>query len=283
LAGFFGLFDYSKPGPGVDKDEMQKHSFFVFFEIFFRKFWSLISINLLYFVCLLPFPILAFACVYFRVDVLFYICLFLFVATIGPATAGFTYIMRNYAREEHAFLWMDFKDTVKKNFKESLIVSFINSIVFILLFEAIQFYFLNTKISSWYIIPLGLGISCAVIFTFMQYYLYVMLITFKLSIKNLYKNAFLFSFLGFIRNFLLTLAVAISALIFYIIPISLILIPLISLSFLGFLINRVVWKPIKKYMLDPFEKENNSENDNTELEPLFEDMGREKPKKSFLK
>ena len=33
---FFGLFNYSKEGPGIAKDGPKKKTFFVFFETFFR-------------------------------------------------------------------------------------------------------------------------------------------------------------------------------------------------------------------------------------------------------
>ena len=32
MAGLFGMFDQSRPGPGVSKDEPQKKAFFKFFE-----------------------------------------------------------------------------------------------------------------------------------------------------------------------------------------------------------------------------------------------------------
>jgi uncharacterized membrane-anchored protein len=60
MAGFFGFFDYSKAGPGISNDEPQKYGFFAFFDIFFRKFWNLVTINIVYFVSCLPFVILSF-------------------------------------------------------------------------------------------------------------------------------------------------------------------------------------------------------------------------------
>lgn len=54
MAGFFGLFDYSKEGPGVDKNAPKKKGFVVFFEIYFRKFWKLICANLLYVLFTIP-------------------------------------------------------------------------------------------------------------------------------------------------------------------------------------------------------------------------------------
>ena len=47
------------------------------------------------------------------------------IAITGPATAGVTYVTRNWARDEHAFIWADFKDAVKENWKQSLVISFI--------------------------------------------------------------------------------------------------------------------------------------------------------------
>ena len=52
------MFNYSKPGPGVEKEEQQKRRFFLFFELFFRKFWKLIQLNLLYLLFWIP-PLIA--------------------------------------------------------------------------------------------------------------------------------------------------------------------------------------------------------------------------------
>ena len=43
----FGLFNY-KPSPGVDKGRPIKNRFSTFFELYFRKFWKLLELNLLF-------------------------------------------------------------------------------------------------------------------------------------------------------------------------------------------------------------------------------------------
>ena len=50
MAGFFGFFDYTKPGPGVPnpEDAPKKARILVFLEILQRKFWNLIKINLMF-------------------------------------------------------------------------------------------------------------------------------------------------------------------------------------------------------------------------------------------
>lgn len=52
--GQFSYNKYYKPGKGVEKDEPEKRSFFKFFELFGRKFWRYIEVNLIQFVVLLP-------------------------------------------------------------------------------------------------------------------------------------------------------------------------------------------------------------------------------------
>ena len=81
MAGLFGgMFDSSKPGPGVSKNEPKKKRFFLFFELYSRKVAKLILANLLYVLVSLP------------------------VVTQGLAQAGLTFVTRNYVREKHVFL-----------------------------------------------------------------------------------------------------------------------------------------------------------------------------------
>ena len=37
------------------------------------------------------------------------------ITITGPFTSGVCYVTRNWARDEHAFIWSDFKDAVKEN------------------------------------------------------------------------------------------------------------------------------------------------------------------------
>lgn len=255
MAGFFGLFDYSRPGPGVSKNAPSKHRFFVFWEIFFRKIWELMKINLLYFLCCLP------------------------VVTIGPATAGFTYIMRNFARQEHAFLWMDFRDTVKANWKQSFLASVINAVIAALLGLTIRFYFLSYQSSHniALLLPLALSGALALLFLFMQYYLYVMIITFNLKLSQIYKNALIFACVGVGRNFLITGVIALFVIAFYKAPFAVvILVPFLLLSFLGLLINFTVWPLIQRLMIDA--KSGAKEEKISQDGAVFQDMGKQNKK-----
>ena len=102
--GFFNK-NYDKPGKGVSKNAPQKRRFFLFWELIGRKFGKIIQVNLLFILFSIP------------------------IVTIGPASAAYTYILRNFAREDHAFIWWDFIDTFKKNFKQSFVAGIIDILI----------------------------------------------------------------------------------------------------------------------------------------------------------
>jgi uncharacterized membrane protein YesL len=274
--GFFSNM-YNKEGPGVDKEAPQKHRFFLFFELLFRKFWQLITLNLIYFLFCIP------------------------IVTIGPATAGFTYVLRNFSREEHSFVWMDFIDNFKKNWKQSFLVSIINLFAGIVISYSVFFYgTLNSQKGGFYIVPFSLTLLISMIFIFINYYIYIMIVTFHLNLKQLYKNAFIFALAGLFRNFLTSIFILIIAFIMYILvvstPIGMLLIPLIALSLAGFIIVFNSYPLIKKLMIDPYyadlEKQKledapdeTEETKVTEDKTIFTDTGRRKDikKKHFNK
>lgn len=261
---------YDKPGPGVSKNERSKPGPVHFFELYGRKFWELVRINLIYAGC----------CILFCVPVLFtiftgafgtwkfYLSLLPIILT-GPFTAGFTLVLRNFARERPTFLWGDFKDAAKQNRKQALAASAIAVCGFVLLFFLFFFYWQNMAKHPAFFIPLSLVCMCGLLFLFMHYYVFAIMVTFNLPLKDIYRNAFLFAFLGIGQNLLVTVCgIVILFLTCYTVPILALLLPVITISSIAFLINFTVWKLIKKYMIDPHPELLPKE---TETETIFQD------------
>ncbi len=288
MAGFFGFFDYTKPGPGVPKDAPPKARIIVFFEVFSRKFWHLVRLNIMFFLFNLP-ALLAvlFASQFFlqqqlHEDILIDLVLRLVlgatficipIITIGPAQAGFTYILRNYSKEEHAFLWWDFKDAAKNNFKQSAIVSLIDFFIVLIIGIDINLYLRMEMNNVFMSIASGVLILFFLIYIMMHLYIYPMMVTFKLSIKQLYKNALIFALMKFFSNLLIIIVVAGLVLLsfMYYSVIGFILFPLITLSLTGLIINFYVYPKLKKYIIDKIEPEAESKssediNSDTEFE-----------------
>ncbi len=248
-----GLFNgYLKEGPGVREDEPKKKAFFAFLDIYIKRFWKLIQINLLYFICCIP------------------------IITIGPATAGFTCVLRNYARDTHSFIYSDFFEGVKKNWKQGFVVSLIQAFMLSSFFFGISQYNQENVFSVIYFI---VSMSVNIIFAIMMFYVYPMMVTFKLTIKQLMKNALIFVRLGFKTN-VITLILSI---IFICGPLALIVIfpnffPMILIAFaliilatLGLIINFNVYPYLKKYIIDPYYKDHPEELKKNEAEPIFSD------------
>lgn len=287
MAGFFGLFDYTKEGPGVPKDAPPKSRFVIFFEVLARKFWNIVKVNLMFLIFNIPALIFfLFFSMYFLelllqagvftveneeivmyllgVAVPFLITLvYLPLITVGPAQAGMTYILRNYSREEHAFLWSDFIEQAKKNFKQSMIVGLVNCLVTVLALVDIYLYF-NLKTDNLLLtIASSFIIMAFLLFMMMSMYIYPMMVTFKLSVKQLYKNAFLFAIMKFIPNLLiLILCILIIFLPFYFSPlIGYVLMFFISFGLISYITNFYVYPKLDKYMIKPAENAEGNESD----------------------
>lgn len=284
MAGIFGFFDYSKPGPGIPKDAPPKPRITVFFGIFTRKFWNLVKVNFMCTIFNLPafvLGVLALMYIFGGVspDVkdanlilsdLFYkiICtaylLTIPVITIGPVQAGYTYILRNYAREEHAFIWGDFKDNLRSNFKQSSLVSIINFVIFVIMTFSLRFYF---TVYAGTIANIGAGITLIafILFLMMNLYIYPMMVTFDLTLKQLYKNSFLFAYMKFFPNLGILLLCAIIILftfgqfIGFHPAIGILLYFFITSSTIGLITNFYVYPRIKKYMITEDDEEESEE------------------------
>ena len=186
MGKFKGMFDFTREGPGVSKEgQKQKRRFFLFFEIYFRKLTKIMLLNIIYFFVCLP------------------------VITIGPATAALTYCMRNFVREEHADI-SDFFEQFKKNFWKSIVVWFIFTLGTGVIAFGIIFY--DALAKEGHVLGffgLTFSIIAAVIFLFMSYYVYMILVTFKVNFRQLFKNSFIFAFVGLGRNIITTLILGI--------------------------------------------------------------------------
>ncbi len=271
---FLGLFgNYDKPGPGVSKDEPPKAAPVRFFEILFRKLSKLIQLNLIF---MLPMIV---ACV---LMVALYLCPTHFVIQVSgitqmdgwatfvvplpfvllsPFCAGLTIVTRNFAREEHAFVWSDFWDAVKDNWKYFLLNGLICYLVYTILGFSVIYYY-NMAATEWlYYIPLWFCVVIAVVFLFSQYYLPVMFVTFDLKFTHAYKNALIFTLAGFGRNILLT--VILIALFMLILNLPLLNITLLiyallfiflMFSFVSYLVNFTVYPVIDRYLIQPYKR-----------------------------
>jgi len=289
------LFDYESAGAGISKNAPRKKGLSLFFDIFFRKFWKLLEVNLLYSMFFIPL-ILAFASIVFLSDTSMTlslavggICLLIFMITIGPATAGVTKIMRCYLIEKHTFIVRDFFRAFKRGFAKAAVIGFADCIVVLSVYASLKVYPMmaetyNTKLLY---VPMTITLSIALVVLMMNFFIYLMLIATNLSLKNLIKNSFALAFISLKGNVIIIITSIITLFIMlliftYLNPVFWILLPFFPASFLLFVTAFNSYPVIQKYVINPYYTSIGEINpellDSSDEETIFEDMGgKEKP------
>ena len=115
------------------------------------------------------------------------------IAVTGPFNAGVSYVLRNWARDEHSFVLSDFKDAVKANWKQALVISLIDGVMPFILYTGWRFYGGMVARSVIFVVPAGLVLLVFILWRLASMLAYPMLITYDLSIKNVIRNSMLLS------------------------------------------------------------------------------------------
>lgn len=114
------------------------------------------------------------------------------IGITGPATAGLCYVTRNWARDEHAFIWSDYKDAIKANWKPALLNSFITGLVPVMLYVCCTFYgSMAQSQSAVFLLPQVICIMLGVLWLMMQMYIYPQIVTYDLNYKGVIRNGLL--------------------------------------------------------------------------------------------
>lgn len=230
-----GLFggNFTKVGPGVDKNAPKKKGIFLYFEIFFRKFWKLVQLNMIYFIFCLPLFLLVYFFTPISSDFIARIAAGMsedpeqlqvihssFALTIrmmaslgvvtffgfGVAAPGYSYILRCFTNEVPTFLFSDFWENIKANIKHGLIFTIIDIAVLIFGVNAVYFYFSifsETQQSIWLFIGYVTGLLL-LIYTMMHAYIYQLTVTFEGSVGQTLRNAVMLTVAKLPMNLLLT-------------------------------------------------------------------------------
>lgn len=111
------------------------------------------------------------------------------IAITGPVQAGLAYVTRNWSRDEHAFIWADFKDAVKENWKQGLGVSAITSLMPIILYVGYRFYGQQAQNSVFFMVPQMLIVMIGVVWMLSLTFMYPMMVSYNVSFGQLIKNS----------------------------------------------------------------------------------------------
>lgn len=227
-------------GAGVSKDSENNYRGFVkFFSKFKRAYGKLLSAGLIS-------------------------CLFNIIFPVsGLGAVGLARVSRLAVRDRHFFI-SDYFDTIKKNLTQALFMGIINVILTGGTAFAV-YYIYNDPKGTVNFILLAVAIAAFILANFLTYYTPFVLITFNVSMGELYKNALILSFMGFLRSF--------SILLLHILTYLIVLFPLLIDIYVGagisiclyiilvppmraYITAYHVYPVMYKYMIKPFMEKN---------------------------
>lgn len=254
-----GLFyNNDVSGKGIAKRGPKKKPFFRFWQLFADKFWTFIKLNLIYVLFCLP------------------------VVTIGPATAALTAMMRNIYLERPQFIWHDFVEYFKKNFKQAFFVGILDLIAMAV--GVITFlYYPGSEADTSMRILFMLSIAAQVLFLLMNFYIYPQIAALDLRMGGIFKNAAILMFVNLPAELIVLVTfMGFFALFFYFFLPMAFLLPIIPGAWLVFLSVFCCYPAIQKLIINPYYEhigEPNPEIPEWELEDeddeevVFEDQG----------
>ncbi len=290
-----GLFkvDYTKEGPGIDKNAPPKRAFFRYFELLWAKRFKIFQGNILYFGFNLITLLIVFVILYYlssfaftltgrdmsiledpnMSDTFYRILLtisFIFTAVpifaLGPVRAGLNFLSKSYVKGEPVFTWTDFSTKMRSNRKLGFKVGLINGIIgFFLLLDSLVYLLMSYDTQGVFSKIPGIVLFMAALFIIfgfalffmMNLFIYPMMVTFNITLKQLYKNAFIFAMIRWLPNLLILLLDAVVIILpLWFIPgqasfyVSILLYIALTPAFVDFTNTFYAYPLIKKFMID---------------------------------
>lgn len=115
--------------------------------------------------------------------------LFPLIAITGPFTAGASRVMRNWARDEHSFVWSDFKDAAKQNLKQSLLYSAIDGAFPLIAYLCVYYYMSLAANSAVFYLPMALILIVFILWELAKMLIPPMMVSYTLKFRELIKNS----------------------------------------------------------------------------------------------
>lgn len=232
---FKGLF-YPKPAPEDLPPQARPKTRLDLFRQTFGNYWSwFFAINLVCYLFYLPASVwtelslgsliaqesASFQAAPFMGAYLTGIAVCLFIT--GPMLAGLTLLMRNWSRGEPCMRWQTLFGGMKRNFLQSLGFSLIEGVMPLAAYSAFRYYGnLGDSAGVGYYVLFGFCVLVVIFALLMRQVVYHLLVTYRLKLGQIVKNAFLLTFMELPRSFLTLLInaipVAVFALLLWLLP-----------------------------------------------------------------
>ena len=203
---FFKNYFYGRPGQrDFTEQDLPTNRFQLFREVLKVRRGSMVGLNFLNLLCWIPAVLWSFLNLVQLTaiaeglseatlgDLLFSYLLVLFplIAITGPFTMGVSRVMRNWARDEHAYAFGDFLAGLKENWKQGLLYSLICGAVPLLVYICVSFYAGMLAASPLFYLPLAVTLVVALLWSLSAQLMPALIVSYRLPFSGVVRNAVL--------------------------------------------------------------------------------------------
>lgn len=221
LPNFFNSYFYGRSGKkDFTEDDLPENRFQLFRDVLLVRRGSMVGVNLLYLLIWLPaiaWTILNLLMLFsppggsddiypLRLAFSYLTILCPLIAITGPFNVGISYVLRNWARDEHSFVLSDFAAALKANWKQGLLLGLGNGLLPLLTFVCVWFYSQMTGSALFYALPLAVSVIAALLWSLISMILPMMIVTYRQSFFCHVRNALLMTIAALPRALLIRLA-----------------------------------------------------------------------------
>lgn len=206
LPNFFNSYFYGRSGKkDFTEDDLPENRFQLFRDVLCVRRGSMVGVNLLYLLIWLPaiaWTILNLLMLFsppggsddsypLRLIFSYLTILCPLIAITGPFNVGVSCVLRNWARDEHSFLFLDFKSALRENWKQGLLFGVINGLVPLAAYICAYFYTRMATVSPLFYLPLFIVYAAAFLWSLIAPLLPTMIVTYRQGFGGLLRNALL--------------------------------------------------------------------------------------------
>jgi uncharacterized membrane protein YesL len=179
----------------------------------------------------------------------------------GLLTVGSFYVLRGLVRGDAVFVFSDFFYGIKRNLKQGFLFGLVDTLfTIVLVFDVV--YYSGTVGAFWMDVLFWILTALAILYLIMRPYIYMMMITFDMKIRKMFKNALIFSALGIKRNLMAALGILLllglhALLMILLLPevIITVIVPFVYIfAAVGFITAYAIYPVIDRYMIAPYRK-----------------------------
>jgi uncharacterized membrane protein YesL len=196
--GFFKR-NYSKPGPGIEKDEPKKKGIQLFIRIMSEDGWDLMKMNFLFFISMITSFSFFLLWLFDMLNTLALVISLITALPVGGAIVACFFCITKILRDEPGYFWNDFKRKFKENCKQAAIPGIVY-MAFIYA-QILQIALVGMGIISINIIYVVIFVIVTLLFGMITPYIFLQIAYINIKTSKILKNSIFLPFANIGKSF----------------------------------------------------------------------------------